>query len=160
MKHIAGLSVLLLLAGCAAPVSVAAPVAPVTPTPSSQSGTVQVRPESLLKLPLGTVVDLDTATVTVLADAGARKGVWAMQVRTCISPDYTQTKVSAKYKWYASSAAGEQIEADDSSATGSYGAEVVNPGECSEGLIYFPTKTQPDRIWYASAAGMIGWLTS
>lgn len=46
MKRLAGL--VLLLAGCAAPTGVAAPADAVAPL---SSGTVQVRPESLLRLP-------------------------------------------------------------------------------------------------------------
>ena len=151
---------LLLLAGCAAPTSVAAPVAPVAPAPS---GTVQVRPESLLKLPLGTVVDLDTATVTALSDAGtktvAKEQMWAFRVRVCISPDYVQQEVSAKFKWYASDPTGEQIEAEDATTSDAYGGESVNPGDCAEGLVYFPATERPDRIWYMSTTGAVGWLT-
>jgi hypothetical protein len=165
MKHIAGLSVLLLLAGCVAPVSVAAPVAPATSAAPSPSGTVQVRPESLLKLPLGTVVDLDTQTVVVLADEGIRttagKSLWAVRVKTCISADYMETRTVAQSTWWASTAAGGRLASAIVRGADSYGDKALSPGECDEGLIYFASGAHPARVWHMSTtAGYIGWTTT
>lgn len=123
-----------------------------------------MRDQSLLKLPLGTVVDLDSATVAVLADEGAQtvdgKRLWAVRVRVCVSRDYMESRLTVKYKWYASDAAGKQIDAEDppdtADASDPYGETTVAPGQCAGGSVYFPT-SHPSRIWYSGASGMVGW---
>lgn len=165
MKRIAGLLVALLLAGCSAPASVAAPAAPVAPVAPAPSGTVQVRPESLLKLPLGTVVDLDTQTVAVLADEGvvtvAGKSLWAVRVKTCISADYMKSQTAAQSTWWASTATGDRLAAAVVKEANAYGGNALSPGECDEGLIYFASGAHPSRVWHMSTtAGYIGWATA
>lgn len=124
-----------------------------------------MRDQSLLKLPLGTVVDFDAVTVAALADEGAKtvdgKSLWAVRVRACVALNYVPAKFSAKGKWFASVGSGQQIEAQEVAAAGAYGGVTVMPGDCTEGLVYFPMASRPNQIWYSSganAAGMVGWI--
>ncbi len=123
-----------------------------------------MRPESLLTLPLGTVVDFDAITVAALADEGAAtvegKPMWSVRVRGCVALNYVPTKFSP-VRWYASVGAGQQIEAEDVAAGKPFGGVTVMPGDCAEGLVYFPMTSRPNQVWYSSgigAAGMVGWI--
>lgn len=157
MNRIAGLVALLVLAGCSAAPSVAAPAGPAAPAPA---GTMQVRPESLLRLPLGTNVDFDSVSVAVTAAEGLDpEHGWKFRAVTCVSPDYMEVTTVAKHKWYASDEFGQRADAEDVKGFKAYGNKTVRPGDCSDGLLYFKTDGPPERIWYSSPVGMVGWLT-
>ncbi len=120
-----------------------------------------MRDQSLLKLPLGTVVDFDAVTVAVLADEGQKsvegRALWAIRVNTCVSPEYVRTPLLAG-KWSASGEDALRVAAEDASSPYAYGGRSVNPGKCAEGLVYFASATKPSKVWYMSLDGYVGWV--
>ena len=118
----------------------------------------------MLKLPLGTVVDLDLGTVTVLADEGIRtragRSVWAFRVNMCVAAGAMEWRPSALAAWRATTESGMSVNAVPVTGTDEYGT-VLRPGECREGSVYFASGAHPARVWYQSnVVGWLGWATA